>query len=172
MLLFGTAKLDVIITLYCGYSVGCIDSIVGISYLTTPGSPEFVFWACPTVGWVGPRTCVLQPNVRRTPQGLTFVGLRWFVGIGLLLVKMIFEADATLISMMQVHIRHAKSHANPRISSMKLEHNHPIDRQSVEANLRLGGRLTAEQEEMVAKKTGEWMPAGPTERMSCAVLVV
>lgn len=54
---------------------------------------------------------------------------------------------------MQVHVRYAKTHANPRISNMTLEHNHPIDHLSVEAKLRLGGRLTTEQEEMV-KMTG------------------
>ena len=55
----------------------------------------------------------------------------------------------------QATLRHAKSHAHPSLRSLKLEHNHAIDREAMAVKMRLAGKLTWEMQGQVVKLTGE-----------------
>ena len=59
------------------------------------------------------------------------------------------------ILLKQVTLRHANSHAHPSLRSLKLEHNHAIDREAMAAKMRLAGKLTGEMQGQVVKLTGE-----------------
>ncbi|CAN0494499.1 unnamed protein product, partial [Ectocarpus sp. 8 AP-2014] len=53
----------------------------------------------------------------------------------------------------EVSVRHAKSHRWPRISNMKLTHNHSVDRKAIDVKLRLASKLTEEQLGQVKQMT-------------------
>ncbi|CAN0317317.1 unnamed protein product, partial [Ectocarpus sp. 6 AP-2014] len=57
----------------------------------------------------------------------------------------------------EVSVRHAKSHRWPRISNMKLTHNHSIDRKAIDVKLRLASKLTEEQLGQVKQMTSHGM---------------
>ena len=59
------------------------------------------------------------------------------------------------ILLKQVTLRHAKSHAHPSLRSLKLEHNHAVDREAMAVIMRLAGKLTGEMQGQVIKLTGE-----------------
>ena len=59
------------------------------------------------------------------------------------------------VTLIQVTVRHAKTHQSPKICNMKLDHNHVINREAIEVKLRLAGKLTDEQREQIQKMTSE-----------------
>ncbi|CAB1097936.1 unnamed protein product [Ectocarpus sp. CCAP 1310/34] len=57
----------------------------------------------------------------------------------------------------EVSVRHANSHPRPKITNIKLGHNHVVDRQAMAVKLRLAGKLTEEQRGQVEKMTSKGM---------------
>ena len=57
--------------------------------------------------------------------------------------------------MIQVTIRHAKSHPHPKVTNVKPDHNHVINREAAAVKGRLARKLTEEQKYQVTKMTGE-----------------
>ncbi|CAB1115860.1 unnamed protein product [Ectocarpus sp. CCAP 1310/34] len=65
-----------------------------------------------------------------------------------------------------VSIRHARTHQWPKISNMKLEHNHVVNREAIDVKLRLAGKLTEERRGQVEKMISKGMkPKAVTEAM-------
>lgn len=59
------------------------------------------------------------------------------------------------LALLQVTIRHAKSHPHPKLTNLKLMHNRLVDRDAMAVKLRLGGKLIGEQAQQVGKMAGE-----------------
>ncbi|CAB1116228.1 unnamed protein product [Ectocarpus sp. CCAP 1310/34] len=57
----------------------------------------------------------------------------------------------------EVSVRHAKTHRWPKISNMKLKHNHSVDRNAIDVQLRLASKLTEEQLGQVNQMTSHGM---------------
>ncbi|CAN0590672.1 unnamed protein product, partial [Ectocarpus sp. 12 AP-2014] len=52
---------------------------------------------------------------------------------------------------------HAKTHRWPKISNMKLKHNHSVDRNAIDVKVRLASKLTEEQLGQVKQMTSHGM---------------
>lgn len=59
------------------------------------------------------------------------------------------------VPLFQVSVRHAKTHRWPKISNMKLTHNHSVDRNAIDVKVRLASKLTEEQLGQVKQMTSE-----------------
>ncbi|CAM9967189.1 unnamed protein product, partial [Ectocarpus sp. 13 AM-2016] len=57
----------------------------------------------------------------------------------------------------EVSVRHAKTHRWPKISNMKLKHNHSVDRNAIDVKVRLASKLTEEQLGQVKQMTSHGM---------------
>ncbi|CAB1098364.1 unnamed protein product [Ectocarpus sp. CCAP 1310/34] len=57
----------------------------------------------------------------------------------------------------EVSVRHAKTHRWPKISNMKLKHNHSVDRNAIDVQVRLASKLTEEQLGQVKQMTSHGM---------------
>lgn len=62
---------------------------------------------------------------------------------------------SSIVALIQVTVRHAKSKPSPSVTYLKLAHNHVVNYEAVGVKLRLARKLSSEQREQIDNMTCE-----------------